>query len=397
VVSTKSILYKDVFRAYQKSKPRVVGVSVVFYFQLYYALQIAKILKKINKKTHVVFGGPFVTKNIKNLINKKGMLEIIDSFIVGDGEEPLTQLLVRIDKRLSYSKIPNIYYKQRGRYLKSISEKQTSVSTLKTIPEFTKNSLNDYIPIRVSLGCYWSKCTFCSYCKQYSRFFLLTPEETVEQILFLIAKYKKRVFHFVDDSLPPKFLKLFSEILIHKKINISWTVRACVDKGFANFEIPKIMKKAGCSQVNFGIESMSDRILKLMNKMQTKQDVFDVLRSFKRANLPMKIFVMFGFISETKSEAEETLNFILECVDRYPIRVVDCEQFVLEEGTYIFDHLHEFGITEIDISDKGQGLRMGYRYKVKSGMTQVEVKKFVEKAYQKCANKIPSVFSTACN
>lgn len=390
-------LYQDIKREIREKDPQVVGISVVFYFQLYYSILIARIIKMLNSDIYVVMGGPLIEKNIDHLIYKEGMEKAIDGFVVGPGEVALESLLNRQNNNHKLSDVPNFYYLKGSKYVASKKKANYPLENLKIIPEFNPASLHDYLPIRASIGCYWAKCTFCSYCLMESKYMIITPEDAVELIKKLIQKYKKNIFHFVDDMLPPEFLKKFSEILLKEKIKILWTVRAGIDMGFADECVPALMKRAGCYRVHFGIESMAPRILKLMNKRQSPDDVYEILGSFKKAELPIKAFVIFGFPSETKAEANITLNFLLNSIKKYSIEIIDCEQFVLEEGTAVFNNPEKFGIEKIDKTDKGMGLRMGFKYTVKHGMTQAEAKDFVVKAYTVCSKKISSVFSSSYN
>jgi radical SAM superfamily enzyme YgiQ (UPF0313 family) len=397
VVDKKGILFRDACQLLKEELPEVVGISVMYFHQLYYSLQIAKIVKYIKSDIIVVFGGALITKNEQFFRKKSDAVDFIDGYILGFGEQPLLRLLECVNDGKPLSNVPNYIYKKGLVYKKSNVSLIYDEVYLQTIPEFNKGFVPDAIPIRVSHGCYWGRCSFCTYCINDVAYHMLSAEEAVKIISLLIDKYNRRRFYFVDNALPPMFLKTISELLIEKNIHISWTVRVCFDRAFSNKSLPMLMKKAGCRRVYLGLESIVPRILSLMGKMQNYEDIIPIIQSFSNASIPMQLFAIFGFPTETKEEATETLNFLLYCVKNYLVDIIDCERFMLEENTTIYRFPKKYGIKNIDKRDKGIGLRLGYSYEVYFGMSNEELNQFYREAYFLFSQNNSSVLSSDFN
>jgi len=385
-------IHKKVKTCLKKINPRIVGVSIQYYSQLKYALYISNIIKEYNKKIFIVFGGPLITKN-KNIIIKNDLgFEIIDSYIIGDGEIPLLEMIKNVDNYDTYKNIPNLLYKSEKKFIKSSLEYSAGLETLSIIPEYNTNCLienHHYFPLRASIGCYWGKCTFCSYNVINKKFIILPPKKLIDMIKKIIKKYGIRNFFIISDALPPLYLKRFSQKLINDGIKIKWRCGGCVDKGFFNYQIPLLMKKAGCEIVRFGIESMSPRILKLMRKMHKIEDVYKILESFNNAGLKFGVNVMFGFPSETWKDAEKTLQFLINNKNLIDHNI-KYQPFVLEEDTQIYNNLKKYNISKIDKSNKESFVRVGHRFNVKRGMSQRDVMRFFRHADKVIKSEIVS-------
>jgi len=144
-----------------------------------------------------------------------------------------------------------------------------------------------------------------------------------------------------------------------------------------NYLIPSLMKKAGCKKIVTGLESMSPRILKLMNKMHSPSDAHKILFSFKQEGFEIDVAAIFGFPSETISEALTTLNFLKKTKKMY--NLIGLQEFALEEDTLIYNNLSSFGIKVCD-QDKDSSIRFGYKYYTNKGLNQKEAKLFTDKA-----------------
>ncbi|MFC1596158.1 radical SAM protein [Candidatus Margulisiibacteriota bacterium] len=138
--------------------------------------------------------------------------------------------------------------------------------------------------------------------------------------------------------------------------------------------------ETGCISVTFGIESMSKRIIRMMNKMQAPDDVLPVLEAFNKVEIPVKANFIIGFPGETEAEAEETVDFIRRHKHLYTD--LSIQEFKLEENTDIFQNPDKFGIINIDKEDKysyGINERYGYKFEAINGMDQKEIRDFINR------------------
>ena len=229
------ILNRNIFKRREFS---LVGISIVYPQQLFFALLIAKLIKEeFDQNIHIVFGGPQITKHINDLITSENMYAYVDFFITHDGEEPLLKLITDLPKK-RFSEVPNLYF----RCLDKAKGFENSGGTFflhpkdMVAPDFTDFDLDAYpngLSVLASKGCFWSKCNFCTYRNMYeNRHFCSTVDNTLKIIKELKQKYGVSFYHFVDDSLPPKFMKRFAEGLIEQKLYIKWATSSIYGKGF---------------------------------------------------------------------------------------------------------------------------------------------------------------------
>src|SRR6185437_4699714 len=130
---------------------------------------------------------------------------------------------------------------------------------------------------------YWKRCSFCDVNLDYiGRFEPQKVETLIAQIETVIAQTGSTGFHFVDEAAPPALLKALSEELIRRRIKITWWGNLRFDKQFTS-EVVELMAEAGCVAVTGGLEVANDRLLKLMNKGVTIDQVRRVTKAFKRA------------------------------------------------------------------------------------------------------------------
>jgi radical SAM superfamily enzyme YgiQ (UPF0313 family) len=364
-----------------------VGISIVYPQQLFFALLIAKLIKEeFDKNIHIAFGGPQITKHINDLIINENVYDYVDYLVTHDGEVPLLQLITELPKKC-FTEVPNLYSrsldKARG-YEKSGGSFFLHPKDILT-PDFTDFNLAAYadcLHVLTSKGCYWSKCNFCTYRTMHeNRYFCGTVDNTLKIIRALIKKYGVSFYYFVDDALPPKFMKRFAEGLIEQKLDIEWRSATILVSDFANRDLCFLLKKSGLRMLVFGLESISPRILNLMNKYHknlSELEIKEILKTLRSADISVGLNIIFGFPTETIDEARQTLDFLIKNRDLY--HVCGIQAFVLEEDTEVFNNPIQFGITKVYQEDKTSSGRLGYRYEVAHGMSMQEAEKFVAEA-----------------
>jgi len=379
-VVSESPFYQAALSLKKKYRPRLVGISISFYEQFFYALQFAKLIKSFDKNIFICLGGPLISSNIDELVKEKKLSLYIDGLVVGDGEEPLASLIKELSQKKQFSQIPNFCYKgKKGQWEKSKLSFNCTVEHLKIIPVYDGLEA-ERIPLRVSIGCPWGKCSFCTYRLLQNSFLAINSDNFIEVVSRVVKNNPGKSIVFYDDSFLPEQLKKYSKKILESKLIFDWDVFLLeLNSGFLKNDIPYLMKKAGCNSVFFGMESMSPRILKLMGKRETDpQSVIKILKAFKKAKIEANLFVMFGFPSETKKEALMTLDFLKN--NRNLFQRASIQRFCLEKNTEIFNNPKKFFINFIDKKKKNRGTRFGYYYKTSKGMGEEELKDFLNYA-----------------
>jgi radical SAM superfamily enzyme YgiQ (UPF0313 family) len=367
----------------EKEDLSLIGISVVYPEQLFFALMIARVIKEdFGKDMPVVLGGSQITKHIAHIVNNKKVYDFVNFLVVGDGEKALSDLLDRPDEK-SFSNIPNLYFKSRkiGRkYERSGCDFYLDAGDIPA-PDFTGFDLDIYekaLPILISKGCTWSKCNFCTYASlQEHRYSINNVARTIEIIKEMNARYKASEFRFIDDELPSNFLERLAAELFKSGLDIKWSCSVTLNEDFADRAFCETLKIGGLNGLTIGLESASPRILGLMNKRHqymAKEAIEGILSTLKEAGIDVGLHIIFGFPTETLDEVRQTVDFLVDNRDMY----ADCwaQPFCLEEDTPVFKNPERFGITKIYRENKVSGERLGYRYEVTGGMSQEAARSF---------------------
>jgi len=373
----------------------LIGISVIYPEQLFFAFLIARTIKeRCGKDIYIALGGAQITKHINHIIKSPKIYDFVDFFITDDGEEPLAQLLEALPKQ-RFSNIPNLHFKSLGGargYERSNSFYLMHPKDF-PVPDFTNFDLNAYgkqLPILASKGCFWSKCNFCTYATMHEKCFsICTSEKMIETIKTLKRIYGVSNYKFVDDALPPRFMRELAHRLSCKHLDIKWESSIMMCKEFADPNFCKALKKSSLFRVSIGFESISPRILNLMNKYHkniTDIEAKGILAGLKAAGIHVSIHIIFGFPTETVNEARKTLSFLIKNKNLYDSCMF--QPFCLEDNTPIFNNPEKFGITKIYKNDKNSGKRLGYRYEIENGMSQKEAMEFTYK-------EVPTAFKKA--
>jgi len=369
----------------------IIGFSIGFSSQLYHSLILSRIVKQLNPNIFVVFGGPLITATINFVVELQELSCHVDGIIAGYGEEPLAQLLLCLENKGELKNVPNLYLPTAEGFRLNVATWKPDKTNLLTIPDYGRATLarefDPCFPVRPSIGCYWGKCAFCVYpsmstgTSKKRQSVILTPEELVEYIKSLMKNGSGNNFELCCDSLPPLYLKKFSEQVLMSNLKIKWTAWACVDKRFTDAGILDTMKSAGCESILLGVESACQRTLERMNKMQTRQDIDHVLTAFFSSGIGLFVTLFIGFPGETREEAMQTIEFIQRILnDRVISTCIEMRlyRFVLMCNTPIVEHISDYNISSVDWSDVYHLEDVfGYHYEVAEGMGFTEVESFV--------------------
>ena len=116
-------------------------------------------------------------------------------------------------------------------------------------------------------------------------------------------------FHFVDEAAPPKALKSLAHALLARKLDISWWGNIRFEKSF-NADLCQLLADSGCIAVTGGLEVASDRLLKLMKKGVSVEQVARVTRAFSDAGILVHAYLMYGFPTQTAQDTVDALEYV---------------------------------------------------------------------------------------
>lgn len=294
----------------------VIAITIPFEQNTYPALTLSKVLKD-NTKAKVVIGGIIPTTTIQGFLNHPGMFDnMFDNILIGEGEKSIVDYVRYIEGKVPISEVSGLVYKENG------TIKENKIIPIENINDIHppcfdgidfKNYISKYIPLEFSKGCYWHKCTFC-YNNLWKKYYIKNHIDAVNIIQNLQNKYKINRFSILDDALNINFIEKFADEIIKRKLNIKYNCFLRMEENLT-YQILEKIKKSGNSGIFFGIESASDRILKLMNKGINLDTAKRILKDCKKIGLCTTVGFMYGFPTETEEDIMKTINFIKENSD----------------------------------------------------------------------------------
>ncbi len=310
----------------EEEKPDTVGFSIPFPGCLYAALRCCQWLREHYPNVKIEMGGGFVNTELRSLSDLK-IFDYIDYLTFDDGELPMERLLLYLDGKLSADQLVRCAYRKDGKIIFSGNDAENIPFDQLSAPDYTGLKHNLYFSLSEMLnpmhrlwtngkwnklmmahGCYWAKCAFCDttldYICRYDAPKAATVVDRMEQVM---AQTGISGFHFVDEALPPRLLREVSEEIIRRKLVVSFWGNIRFDKSYTP-ELCQLLAQAGCIAVSGGLEVASDRLLKLMNKGVSVEQVQSATRNLTDAGIMVHAYLMYGFPTETFKETLDALR-----------------------------------------------------------------------------------------
>lgn len=386
--------FSDLIAPVKAFAPDLVGFSVLFSQQLFFALALAKLCKDFGART-VLGGATFsVMPDPGRLVSspldvsagkESGLVEltsVIDYLIAGEGEAGLRALSESLARGSDdFSQVPGLIFAAGAGPQNNPPESVADLNSLPA-PDFSDFPLEEYhspvpvLPYLSSRGCPWRRCAFCTHQKTYLEY----REQETAVAARNLADLKRRhgVSHFclVDEMIHPHRLDRLCSHLVESGEGIFFSAYAKPAGGFT----PELFEKAfgaGLRVLMWGLESGSERVLGLMRKGTRIEEVGKILSASHEAGVWNLVFVLFGFPTETEAEWRSTLDFLES--HRDSLDALSKSQFVLIEGSHVFHEPGKYGIARIIDRPQRDPVSIAYDYTVSEGLSQDEAgRKFQE-------------------
>jgi radical SAM superfamily enzyme YgiQ (UPF0313 family) len=291
--------------AIREKKPDVIGFSIV-HANRWGGIDISRIAKQILPEVRIVFGGIGATFLWEHLLRH---FKEIDFAVLGEGEYSFLNLVQCIEKgdREGIKKIKGIAFRDGTRVVKN--EKAEVIQDLDKLPMPSKYF--NFQHLSSSRGCP-ANCTFCGSPQFWGRKVRFhSPEYFVEQLGQL---YRKGItfFYISDDTFTMRKDRV---IEICKKINekdmkITWFSISRVN--FVDEEMLYWMRKAGCIQISYGVESGSEEIRNVLNKNIKTDDIKRAFALTTRYGILSRAYFIYGSPGESHETIQETIDLIHE-------------------------------------------------------------------------------------
>ncbi|MFN4325888.1 MAG: B12-binding domain-containing radical SAM protein [Azonexus sp.] len=373
--------------ALEHHQPDLVLISVPFPGSVYGAFRIAQTIKATRPAIVTVLGGGFVNTELRELAEPR-VFDYFDYVTLDDGERPLLALL---EKRFgarpaATSRLPpmvsadapasacrpagddsglvrtfarvdgTVRYFDCG--LPDIPFEEVGTATWDGLPLDRYLSLLDMLnpmhrlwsdghwnKLTVAHGCYWKKCSFCDISLDYiGRYDAASAKTLVDRIERIVDETGHTGFHFVDEAAPPKALRALAEELQRRNLAISWWGNIRFEKSFTP-ELCLQLADSGCIAVSGGLEVASDRLLKLMKKGVSVDQVARVTRAFTDAGILVHAYLMYGFPTQTVQDTVDALEYVRQLFAENCIQSGFFHRFACTVHSPVGKNPAEYGIT----------------------------------------------------
>jgi ribosomal peptide maturation radical SAM protein 1 len=319
------------------------------YGQLLPSLAIAKKIKELDSTKTIVFGG---SRTVGDLgVNVLRAFEYVDYIVSGDGEDALTSLASDDENHQS---IPGLIYRDGTEVRWNTQEPEIDLNTLPT-PTYdqfykelrmTSPEIHQYyqyygrLPLEITRGCWWNRCTFCNLNIQHHCYREKHPDRIINDIRALSERHHILDFQLIGNTLPKKdYRTLFGNL---KSLGRDFSFFVETRAGQLTSQDYTLMKEAGFTHIQTGIESFSKNYLRKMNKGARVIDNIAALKFCKENGITNTYNLLIRYPSEEPTDYEETKT-IAALLKGYLDAPQLCELRVMH-GSAIHHHPEQFNI-----------------------------------------------------
>ncbi len=347
----------------QSVEPQLVCFSVPFPGNLYSAFRCAQYIKHKFPTIKIAMGGGFPNTELRDLKDIR-VFEFFDFITLDDGELPLELLYCYIQsnnpnlplKRTFLIKENQLIYQNDAI---QVDYKQSQVGT----PDYSDLLLDQYISVievanpmhslwsdgrwnklTMAHGCYWGKCTFCDISLDYIKVYEpIHAKILVDRMETLIQQTGETGFHFVDEAAPPVLMREVALEILRRKLVVTWWANIRFEKSFTA-DLCMLLKLSGCIAVSGGLEVASDRLLALIKKGVTVEQVANVTKNFTESGIMVHAYLMYGYPTQTVQETVDALEMVRQLFELGIVQSGFWHQFAMTAHSPVGMNPDEFGV-----------------------------------------------------
>jgi len=332
--------------------PDIVGISAMT-FTLLDVIKTINAAKSACPNSKIVIGGvhPLIYPN--ESINLAG----VDFLVLGEGEKTFLDLVNNFYNYEKLKSIPGLVFKKNGELINT--GVVPFITNLDELP-FPARELTPYKkyfsllakkdPITTmftSRGCPY-KCIFCDRPTMGKNFRARSAKNVVDEMEHCLKLGINEIFIYDDTfTVNQKRVIEICEEILKRKLKFNWDIRARVNT--VNEQMLKLLKKAGCQRIHYGVEAGTDKILKVLKKNITLEQTLHAFKITRQAGIDTLAYFMIGAPTETKEDILETIRFAKKLKPDYvqitlltPFPATELYQKTLDEGIFESDYWREF-------------------------------------------------------
>ncbi|MDD5012031.1 MAG: radical SAM protein [Candidatus Nanoarchaeia archaeon] len=317
--SGEEIIGEEVKKIIEEINPFIVGVRVLTGPPIPRAVLVSKIAKNLGKT--VVWGGPHPTILPEQSLRE----EYIDSVVIGEGEHTFKQLLKYYEGEKI--KLEGVGMKTNGKIKITPASKHNidldklpmpAWDLVENVNKYFPNKEHNMLPISTTRGCAF-KCGFCHNSNKNVKEYLgcyriANPKRAIEEYKFVQNLIKNKIdildvgedLHLVSED----YAKRFCDEIKNSGLNLKWFTAARYQT--LTKEMIDLIADSGCIRVLLGVESGSERIQMMNNKVVKLEHAKEMAKYLRKKGIFATNAYIFGHPTETEEELKQTIQFIKE-------------------------------------------------------------------------------------
>jgi len=306
--------------------PDVTAISIL-HANRWGGLDIARISKRLFPETPVIFGGPGATFLWRHLLTHFPEIDVI---VMGEGEKTLSELVKLMEKQEfgRLKEVLGIAYREGG--MPTRTGDRPFISDLDSLPDPAR--FFTFQHVISSRGCPWN-CGFCGSPRIWNRKVRFHGAEYFVNQLERLNKNGINFFYVSDDTFTLKKDRVVSicNKVIERRLQIEWAAISRVN--IVDEEIAYWMRRAGCIQISYGVESGSPKIRRALNKTIKDEEIKKAFETTRAYGMMPRAYFIYGSPGENKKTIDESISLIKR------IRPLGAIFYILDifPGTKLYD------------------------------------------------------------
>ncbi|WP_143961023.1 B12-binding domain-containing radical SAM protein [Litoribacter populi] len=367
IQSAPSFIDKMIFELLEPKMQGIttVCISVPFPGNLFGALRAGQFIKANYPKVSIAMGGGYPNTELRSIKDPR-IFEFVDFITLDDGERPLENLLQYLNGEIPQEKLKRTFFKNGEKIAYSIGQSLDVPFSKVGTPDYEGLPLQNYLSVieivnpmhrlwsdgrwnklTMAHGCYWKKCNFCDVSLNYIQHYEpISAQLICDRIEELIKQTGQTGFHFVDEAAPPALMRELAIEILRRDLKITWWTNIRFEQRFT-LDLCRLLKASGCIAVSGGLEVASDRLLKLMQKGVTVEQVAKVAHNFTESGIMVHAYLMYGFPTQTDQETIDSLEMVRQLFQYNVLQSGFWHLFAMTAHSPIGHEPAKFGVTRV--------------------------------------------------
>jgi len=334
----------------------VLAVSVQSASSLF-GLAFARLVRQRAPHVFILFGGPdcFPSERGLSLLN----YDCVDAICAGEGDEVLPTYLEKIAANEMRPVEMHGFCHRRPNGSIFDGGQPSPVFNLDGLPfadfsgiDFSRYTLNNRICMMTSRGCIL-RCSYCSEGANFLKYRFRTPESLLEEVerhaqMLRNSSGQRPHINFSDSLINgrPEALERFCNLIVARQIDFSWGGMALLRKEMT-YELLALMRKAGCVEIMWGMESGSHATLQLMRKKIFDPNLAEqIVKNANRLGIDQYTNIIVGFPGETQEQFDETVAFLRHI---YPyFRSIGLPMMEIRRNSHVYADPDRYNVLDKD-------------------------------------------------